>query len=268
MNYLVNIMIVGDSTSGHELLDKIATSAPSVKLAFISKTFKSTTTHDYSNVKYFKDEVVHVGYRQRLFYCYLKNGDIICSTKLIIASGVAYEPFLLNNEQVPGVFNSIDDIHKTAKDLPAIVVYNQESDIKFALDVAKKYKQVYLCTKELDLVKSVSAATAKKLAKVDNIAVLPNTTIHSVNTTNGILSKVTLDNYSEINCSAIYIKTASSPAIEFVPKKIVDREAGYPIVTDICESTLVPGCFVVGSCIKKYTKTMEQNIIEAVLKDS
>ena len=48
MNYQVDIMIVGDSKVGHEILDKIAASKPTIKVAFISKKFKSTTTHDYS----------------------------------------------------------------------------------------------------------------------------------------------------------------------------------------------------------------------------
>lgn len=267
MNYITNIMVVGDSGYGHKILDKLATSMPQTKIAFISQAFKSTTTHDYANVKYLKDEVVHIGYRHRLFYCYLKNGNYICGTHLIIASGLNYEPLMINNEQIPCVFNTLDDVPKIAKDQPALVVGNQESDAKFALEVAKKYKQVYLCTKELDLIASSSAATSKKLTKTENLAIVPNTSIQKVTTTKDMLLKVELDNYSEISCSAIYAKTPSKPAIEFIPKKILSREEGYPVVTDGCESTLVPKCFAIGNCLKKYTKTMEQKLIDTILKD-
>ena len=267
MNFRVDIMIVGDSKSGHEILDKLASTKPNVKIAFISQSFKSTTTHDYVNVKYFKNEVEYISYRHRLFCCYLKNGDNLFSTHLVIASGLNYEPFIVNNESVPCVLNTLDDVPKIAKDQPALVVYNQESDAKFAIEVAKKYKQVYLCTKEFDIAKSIPAATAKKLAKIENLAILPNTSINKVILDNGEPKKVELDNYSEINCSAIYVKTASKPAIEFIPKKILNREDGYPVVTENCESTLVPGCFVAGNCLNKYTKAMEQNLIESILKD-
>ena len=268
MNFRVDVMIVGDSKAGHEILDKIASSKSSIKVAFISQTFKSTTTHDYLNVKYFRDEVKHVSYRHRLFCCYMENGDNIFSTHLIVASGLNYEPLIIDNEIVANVFNNLDDVPKLAKDQPALVICKQDSDVKFAIEVAKKYKQVYVCTKAIAITECASAATVKKLDKIENLAVLPNTSIKKVFFDKcGVLQKVELDNYSEITCSAIYCKTDSTPAIEFVPKKIVPRENGYPVVKENCESELVPGCFVAGNCLKKYTKAMEQRLIESVLKD-
>jgi thioredoxin reductase len=267
MNYLVDIIVVGDSTIGHGIVDKLATTKRQTKIAFISQTFKSTTTHDYVNVKYYRSEVEYVSYRYRLFCCYTKNGDHIYGTHLVIASGLTYEPLIINGEQVPCVFNTTDDIPKTAKDLPALVICNQNIDAKFALDVAKKYKQVYLCTKAVELTESVTDANAKKLAKTENIAIIPNTSVQKVVSDGKTLRKVTFDNYSEINCSAIYVKTPSKPEIEFIPKKILAREDGYPVVTENCESTLVPKCFAAGNCLKKYTKAMEQNLLETILKD-
>ena len=267
MNFRVDVMVVGDSKSGHDVLDKIAAGNQAVKVAFISKTFKSTTTHDYANVKYFRDEVEYVSYRHRLFCCYLKNGNTIFSTHIVIASGLDYEPFMVNNAPVPCVFNTIDDVPKVAKDQPAIVICNQDSDVKFAMEVAKKYKQVYLCTTALDITEITSSTTAKKLIKVENIVVLPNTSINKVTLEKDQLQKVEFDNYSEVNCSAIYAKTAATPAINFVPRKIVAREDDCPVVTENCESTLVPNCFVIGNCLKKYTKAMEQKLVEAILKD-
>ena len=206
--------------------------------------------------------------RHGLFCCYLKNSDLIYSTHLVVASGLIYEPLLVNNEAVPGVLYSVDDITKMAKDQPAMVICSQDSDAKFAVEVAKKYKQVYLCTKALELTECVSATMAKKLTKLDNLAVLPNTAIKKViSDKNGVLQKVELDNYSEVNCSAIFAKTAAKPALDFIPRKIIPREDGYPIVLENCESTLVPKCFVAGSCLKKYTKAMEQKLINTILKD-
>ena len=268
MNILVDIVIIGDSDSGHNLLDTFAKQPARPKVAFISKKFKSTTTNDYAHVQYFGQEVKYISYRQRLFCCYLQNGDNIFSTHLIIASGLEYAPLMLNDKQVPCVFNTLDETPKHSKDQPALVICNKDSDAKFAMEVAKKYKQVYLCTRAVEITKVVNAATAKKLAKAENIAVLPNTSLLDTTTDRyGNLQKVVLDNYSEITCAAIYAKTDSKPALEFVPKKIVAREANLPTVTENCESTLVPCCFVVGTCLPKYTKAMEQKMIDKILKD-
>lgn len=267
MNFLIDIIVVGDSKSGHEILDRLATNKPTIKIAFTSQSFKSTTSHDYANVKYFRDEVEYVSYRHGLFCCHLKNGDHLYSTHLVIASGLDYEPLLVNNEPVRGVLNTLDDVPKLAKEQPALVICTQDSDAKFALEVAKKYKQVYLCTKELDISACATPATAKKLAKAENLAVIPNTSIKKVAIDRANIQKIELDNYSEISCAAIYARTKSTPAINFIPKKILSRVDGYPDVAENCESRLVPKCFAAGNCLKKYNKTMEQKLIDTILKD-
>lgn len=265
MNYQVDIMIIGDSKSGHKVLDKLASCRPTIKFAFISQAFRSTTTHDYLNVEYFKDEVIFTDYKNRLFGCYLKNGDRIYGTHLIIASGLSYSPLLLNNKPVLGVFNNTDDIPKTAKNQPAVVIGDQNSDVKFAIDVAKKYKQVYLCTKGLTI-NNITPANVKKLATTENLVVLPNTSLLKAIVKEGVLHKVELDNYATLNCSAIYVKTAATPAVTFVSDRLIQRDgAGYLITNEKAESMLVPKCFAIGNCAKKYTKAMEQLLVETIL---
>jgi thioredoxin reductase len=267
MNYQVDIIIIGDSKSGHEMLDKLASSRPTIKFAFISQAFKSTTTHDYLNVEYFKNEVIFTDYKNRLFGCYLKNGDRIYGTHLIIASGLSYSPLMLNNKPAVGVFNNTDDIPKLAKNQPAVVICNQNSEIKFALEVAKKYKQVYLCSKDFSI-DNITPANAKKLEEAKNLVVLPNTSLLKAIAKEGVLQKVELNNYATLNCSAIYAKTEATPAVTFVSDKLIQKdESGYLVTTERAESILVPKCFAIGNCAKKYTKTIEQTLIETVLSD-
>lgn len=269
MNFRFDVIVIGDSKSGHNIIDKLATSRQNIKIAFISKAFKSTTSHDYLNVKYFRDEVEYLNYRYRLFSCHMKNGDCIFSTHVVIASGLDYKPLMVNNKPVQMAFNSTDDIPNTVNDQTSLVIYNQDSDVKLAIEAAKKYKHVYLCTKELELAKHISQAAAKKLAKSENITILPNTSIKNIICDeSSALNKVEFDNYSEIMCSAILVKTDSKPAVNYIPRKIICREEdNYLVVNDNCESTLVPKCFAAGSCLKKYTKAMEQKLIESILKD-
>lgn len=266
MNIRVDVIVIGDSKAGHEILDKIASSNSAIKLAFISQTFKSTTTHDYVNVNYFREEVAYVGYRHRLFCCYLNNGNNIFGTHLVIASGLNYAPLIINGEAVPNVFNTVDEVPKLAKDQPAVVICNNEINAKFAIDVAKKYKQVYLCTN--DMLDNISTAVANKLSKIENIAVLQNTAIKNIITKDNTLYKVELDSYSELSCAAIFVKTEATPAIEFVPTKILLKdENNYPVLNNTCESTIVQKCYAAGNCVKKYTKAMEQRLVDAILAD-
>ena len=268
MNYQVDVMIVGDSKVGHEILDKIAAAKPTIKLAFISKEFKSTTTHDYLNVEYFRNEVTFTDYKNRLFCCYLKDGRRIYATHLIVASGLDYEPLMLNgNKPAIGVFNNADDIPKSAKNQPAVVICNQNSEVKLALDVAKKYKQVYLCVKNI-AIDGLTDANAKKLEDAKNIVVLPNTYLLKTISKDSTLLKVELNNYSTLNCSAIYAKTTATPGTTFVSEKLIQKaENGYLVTNEKAESTLVPKLFVAGNCAQKYTKAMAQTLIETVLND-
>ena len=268
MNFRVDVMIVGDSTAGHEILDKIAASKPTIKVAFISREFKSTTTHDYLNVEYFRSEVTFTDYKNRLYCCYLKDGRRIYGTHLIIASGLEYSPLMLNNnKQAAGVYHNVDEIPKTAKNQPAVVICNQNSDVKFALDVAKKYKQVYLCTKDFGI-QGITEANAKKLEKTENIIVLANTSLLKTITKDDSLAKVELNNYATLNCSAIYAKTDATPSAQFISEKLIEKtDDGYLVTSEKAESTIMPKCFAIGTCTKKYTKNMAQALVETILSD-
>ena len=267
MNYQVDIIIIGDSKSGHDILDKIASGKPTVKVAFISQAFKSTTTHDYLNAEYFRDEVIFTDYKNRLFGCYLKNGNRIYGTHLIIASGLSYEPLMLNNRPAVGVFNNTDDVPKVAKNQPAVVICDTNADVKFALEVAKKYKQVYLCTKGI-AIEGLTEANTKKLDNTKNLVILPNTSLNKTISKDGVLLKVELNNYTTLNCNAIYVKTNATPATNFVSDKLIQKtEDGYLTTAANAESTSVPKCFAAGNCVKKYTQKMEQLLVETILKD-
>ena len=266
MNQQFDIIIIGDSKAGKDALKRIASEKPSVKIAFISREFKSSTTRDYLNVEYINDEVIYTSYQKRLFGCYLKSGLTHYCTHLVIASGVEYEDLMLNNEYVPNVFNTLDEIPKQAKNQPALVIADTDVEVKFALSVAKKYKQVYLCTKYIE--PSMTTATKKKLEAAENIVVLPNTSVINFVSKEGVLEKVGLDNYSYITCSAIFIKTATSPETYFVFEKLITKDDNGYLETDIkSESKLIPKCFAIGNCTKKTTKKMLVAMCDSILED-
>ena len=133
--------------------------------------------------------------------------------------------------------------------------------------MAKKYKQVYLCTKDI-AIEGLTEANSKKLANTDNLVVLQNTSLFKTTSKDGVLQKVEFNNYASINCSAIFVKTPAKPAVDFIPANIIERtELGYLVTNTKTESTLVPKCFAVGNCAQKYTKAMEQAAVDAILSD-
>lgn len=270
MNYQYDLIVIGDSKEGNQLVKNIAAANLNIKIAFVSREFKTSTTPDFMNVEYIKDEVTLTNYKNRLFGCYLKSGDQLYATHLVFAVGQKYAPLIVNNKKVPKVFNTVVDIPKEAKKLPAVVLVNTEADITMAFEVAKKYKYVYLCLDEFT--GKCSEAIHKKLLQKQssNIVVLPNTHIKKVSAYDENLINVELDNYSTVLCAAIYVKTDVSPDTSCVPARaglIKASEAGYFETTDKLESTLVPKCFAVGTCTQKCTKKMINSLVETILTD-
>ena len=265
MNRQFDVIIIGDSKAGNDAVKNIASANMAIKIAFISREFKSTTTRDFLNVEYIKDEVAFIDYKNRLFGCYLKSGVRHYCTHLIIASGLAYAPFMVGKKAVPGVYNTTAELPKTTRQQVAIVVGNDDECAKLALTVAKKYKYVYFCTKDIKL--NITEANHKKIDKTENVLVLPNASIAKTVFEDGVLTAVNLDNYSKITCNAIFTKTKAVPETEFISEKLIGKENGYLEVSNSAQSLLVPKCFAVGSCACKSTKKMQDAMVSAILGD-
>ena len=265
MNRQFDVIIIGDSKAGNAAVKSIAGANRNIKVAFISREFKRSTTRDFLNVEYIKDEVSYVDYNRGLFGCYLKSGIRNYCTHLIIATGLSYAPFKIGNKVIPGVFNTINEIPKTSKQQVAVVVGHQEADVKLALAVAKKYKYVYLCSKAMELV--ASKATLKKLAEVSNLLTIQNASPIKATFEENALTSIALDNYSKITCNAVFAITAAAPETEFISEKFINKENGYLQTDSEAQSLLVPKCFAIGNCAGKSTKKMQAAMAEAVLND-
>lgn len=261
-----DLIIIGDSKEGHSILKSIASTNAAIKIAFIAKNFKHDTTHDFLSVEYIKNEVVFTDYKNRLFGCYLKNGTRLYATHLVFAVGQKYAPLMLDNKVIPGVFNTLDNIPKQSKMSSAVVLGDKDTDIKFALALAKKYKYIYFCTKGSNL--NCSKKLLDKLNDTKNLVVLLNTEISNVVALDNKLQQIELTNYSTITCSAIYVKTETSPDTQCVSTKLIkSSEEGYLETAQDLESTLVPKCYAAGSCVQKSTKKMVFELVKNILTD-
>lgn len=268
MNRQFDVIIIGDSKAGNEAMTAIAAKSPTIKIAFISREFKTTTTRDFLNVEYIKEEATFTDYKNRLFGCYLKNGDRYYCTHLIIATGLKYDPLFTScNRIIPNVYHSLANIPKSSKRQPAIVVGNDSDlDIKFALAIAKKYKQVYFCFDKATFL-AASKTNVKKLVETENLVVLPNASVRKVSTKDNSVYSIELDTYSKLTCSAIFAKTYAQPDVAFVSDKLIGRCDEYLEVSKNAESLLVPKCYAIGECAKKSTKKMRLAMVEDILHE-
>ena len=258
MNRRFDVIIIGDSKAGNAAVKSIASANRNIKVAFISRDFKSSTTRDFLNVEYIKDEVLHTDYNRGLFGCYLNGGARHYCTHLVIATGVRYAPFKAGSKIIPGVLNPADELPKAAKQQVAVVVGNSSADVKLALTVAKKYKYVYLCSNTLEL--DITDALRKKLDSIENILTLRNASITKAAFDDGTLVSVTLDNYANITCNSIFAITEATPETEFISEKLIGKENSYLQTTDSAQSILVPKCFAIGNCVYKSTKKIKMNL--------
>lgn len=265
MNHQFDVIIIGDSKEGNAAVKAIAGSNRKIKAAFISREFKSTTTWDFLNVEYIKADVVFIDYNKRLFCCYLDNGDRYYCTHLIIATGLKYAPFMVGNKIVPGVFNTTNEIPKTSKQQVAVVIGNKDKDIKLAMSIAKKYKYVYLCSSTMIL--DATDTLCKKLSNIENILIVPNSSVIKASFEENMLTAVTLDNYSKITCNAIFAITDCTPETSFISEKLISKENSYLKTTNTAQSDIVPKCFAIGNCACKSTKKMQMAMVETVLND-
>ena len=266
MNHKFDIIIIGDSLAGYKCLKKLTASNSKIKIAYISRNFKERTAKNFINVTYIENEVLLVDYKNRLFGVYLDDNSRCFSTHLVVASGLAYDPFIISGKVVPNVYNTIDDIPRYSKLLPAIVLCETDTDIKFAMNIAKKYKYVYACLKDFKI--KITPAMQKHLSTLDNLLIMPNSTITRFFTKDGKLDKVELSTFSQVICSSIYVKTKSSPETSFIPANIFNKDGdNLLIVDDLLQSTLVPKSFAVGNCTARHSVKAVQNMINTILQD-
>lgn len=268
MSRQIDLIVIGDTPEGRAIVKQVASENPLVKIAFVSQTFRSSLTRDFLNVEYIKDEVIFIDYKNRLFSCYLKSAEQLYSTHLVIATGVTYEPFKVKGKIVPNVYNNLNDLPKYSHSNPAVVIGNSAADLKFALAVAKKYKQVYFCHDSI-AIPEVTEALQARAAKSKNIVILPNTQVTKIyrNKDTQELTGIETSLYTRITCSAIYIKTAAVPATDFIPDKLIAKKDGYLIVNSSAESTRVPKCFAIGNCLQKSPARLQKVIINQLLDD-
>lgn len=255
-NELFDIVILGASEHGLALAEYIKAKQPETKLAIVSKHFDLAKRREkLADTTLIQEESLFSSFNRGLIVLTLKNRQIVAGKNLVIATGgtpihAAADKFKNNKN----VCYSPKEITVDPKNKPAVVYGNGEDAVAFALELAKRFKYVYLCSSTFEL--DCDARLVKKLNDMANIVHLPNCNIaSSKNNKEGKLVEITLDTYDTINCSALVLALGRKPCVDGIDPKMVELdEDGYIEINARHQTTKVPNVYAIGECTKHNTK--------------
>ena len=258
-NKLYDVIIVGASEEGLNFCTQLKNKAPNAKIAFISKHFNfRTKKHNLEGVDIFEKEAVFSYYRQRLLGIYTADREGVFGKAIVLATGSKPTKSTFKNTNIRYNIEGI----KPSKNTAAVVFGDSNLAASYAIQLAKKFKYIYLCSNSISL--NCDSKYIKKIENIANIVHLPNCNITACkNDKEGNLSEIQLDTYSSIKCSTLVMCLGRSPEVSGIDKRIVKLDSeGYIVTKEFCETTEIPNIFAIGAC----TKNSKTKILPVVNK--
>ena len=265
---LYDVIIVGASIEGIALAEYLLTNKPELKIAIVSRSFKYLAQKAGAlNIDELTGEVVLSTYYHGVIGFTLKDRRAVYGKKAVIATGTKpIKPFI-NDPKLKnsGMVYSPADIINISKNHQVVVAGSSADAVKYSIELAKRFKYVYLCSKEFNL--DCDTKLLKKLNDLPNVVHLPGCNIVSYKKDrNGRIQEVTLDTYSTIHCAALVGAFGRLPDISGVSPKMLEVDLdGYAVVTNKNESTKIPGIYVISACARRNTKHMLTVVGDAIL---
>jgi len=267
-NELYDVIIIGASAEGLTLANYLLLNKPDLKIAIISKSFKYLTQKLNTLVAdKFTGEVILSTYYHGIIGFILKDKRTIYGKKAVIATGT--KPIKLSTDDPKlknsGIIYNPVDLTNISKNHQVVIVGNSAEAVKYSIELSKKFKYIYLCSKEFKL--NCNAKMIKKLNELPNVVHLPGCNIVSYKKDkNGRIQEVTLDTYSTIHCAALIGAFGRMPDVSGISTKMLEVDLdGYAVVNSKNESTKIPGIYVIGACARRNTKHMLTVVGNAIL---
>jgi len=266
---LYDIIIVGASKDGLKLAELL--SGQPVKVALVSKTFNQIPKKHsiLDNIIKITGEVVYSSYYHGLITFTLANGQKVVGQSAVIATGTkptkpSYFSEKLKN--LPLCTKPVEALVH-AKNNQIVVYGNTVEAIKYAIQLSKHFRYIYLCSEAFNLAGSDSLH--KKLAGNTNIVHLPGCKIMSYKADkNNNLREVTLDTYSVIHCAAVVLACGRTPDSTGISDKMVELNSVGAIITDkFNRTTKVPNIYAIGECSTHSSKQSIMTVKNMLLKN-
>ena len=266
-NELYDIIILGASESGIALCEMIKTKSPETKVALVSKHFNHIKQNNkLLDTKLIMGESVLSSYNHGVIILSLKDRSLVVGKNLVIATGG--KPIKTTKD----TFKNINICYKPSeitinpKNKPVVIYGDGELAVSYALELAKKFKYVYLCSSVFKL--NCNSKLINKLNNTINIVHLPNCHIASCkNDKEGKLAEIALDTYETIRCSALVIAIGRLPDVSGVDTRMVELDQdSYVKINATHQTTIVPNIYAIGECTKHNTKISITTVCNHILK--
>lgn len=257
---IYKVIILGGDPSGLALAEQL--SQAKLPTALVSTNLVYKTSQDLTNIDIVEKQGIFLSFTHGLFGITLADRTSIFGESLVIATGTKPIKASLKNHNI---IYKPSDIKGKYKHLPAVVFGNNDFAVEAALDFAKRFRYVYLCSDSFEL--ACSKRLAKKIANTANIVHLPNSGLLSCkNDKSGQLSEIILQTYDSIKSSVLLISNGRLPDVpQFLKRYIKVNAAGYAEVKSNKESTLVPGVYAIGGVLEKSSKKDINNLAQGLV---
>ena len=150
MAHIYETIIIGATPEGLDLAEQL--SGEGRKTIIVSSHFKyRTTRHKLNGVELLEATAVFLSFSHGLFGVNVETTNskgAIFGCNVVFATGTKPVKSVLKNQNI--VYKAIDLVGKH-KSEPVVIYGNNGTAVSYALDLAKKYCYVYLCTPDFEL---------------------------------------------------------------------------------------------------------------------
>lgn len=262
LNQLYDIIVIGASVDGLSFCEQLLKKVSNIKVALVSKHFNlQTSKYSLEGIIKIEQEVIFSSFNRGLIGITLADKSTLFCKNVVIAVGTKPVKTSLKNCNIQYNLNDI----KISKTTPAVVFGNDNIAAKYAIEMSKKFKYIYLCTSSFEL--DCESKYIKKIENIANIVHLPNCNIIGCkNDKDGNLVEVQLDTYSSIKCSTIVMSLGRLPDNSGLSKRMIDVDSnGFIKVKENNETTKVPNIFAIGDCIPVKNTRAISNVINTII---
>ena len=265
-NELYDVIILGASDAGIALCEMLKAKSPETKVALVSKHFNYVrSANKLLDTKLISGESVISSYNHGVIILTLKDRSLVVGKNLVIATGGKPIKATKDAFKNTNICYKPSEITINPKNRPAVVYGDGELAVSHALELAKKFKYVYLCSSVFKL--DCNSKLLNKLNNTANVVHLPNCHITSCkNDKEGKLAEVTLDTYETIKCSALVLALGRLPDVSGVGARMIELDQdSYVKINSLHQTTIVPTIYAVGECTKHNTKRSITTVCNHIL---
>ena len=263
---LYDLLIVGASKLSFYVVKKLKEKQPSIKIAVISSNFDHIEQKQLDKVDFLQDTVAYLDYFRGLVRVYTKT-SYYCAKYIIISTGTSplFNEDFITDKLLKVASSDYRDLPENSQELNLVVLGTSNTTVSTAVDLAKHFKQVYVCSPNMTF--RLGNKIKEKIAKLKNIKIFNNCTVVDYDLVDNKLVTVTLDTYAKLDCSKLVIISQRKPDIPPAFSRVCQVDEKGAIMVDQIGRTNLKNIYALGGCANHYNATALDNVIENILQN-